>query len=85
MLHNVYTNIAGYAKNTISWDWLVEKVLAALNNEVKECWLLNFKVLWTKDSTVDYLVYTDIAGFTMMMTSATFSVHYNIQKICLHK
>ena len=62
------------------------KVFATLNNEVKECWLLNFKVLWTKDSTVDYLVYTDIAGFTMIMTSATISVHYDIQKsACINK
>ena len=78
MLHNFYTHTAGYAKNIISWDWLVEKVFVALTNEVKECWLSNFKVLWTKDSTVDYLVYTDIAGITMMMTSATISVHYDI-------
>ena len=31
-----YTDTAGYAKNIISWDWLLEKVFAALNNEVKE-------------------------------------------------
>ena len=37
------------------------------------------------NQTVNYAVYTDIAGFTVMMTSATFSVHYNIVKICLHK
>ena len=78
MLHNFYIDTAGYAKNTITRDWLVEKVFTALNNEVKECWLSNFKILWTKDSTVDYVVYTDIAGFTMMMTSATISVHYDI-------
>ena len=50
----LYTDTTGYAKNTISRDWLVEKVSAAVNNEVKECWLLNFKLLWTKDLTVDY-------------------------------
>ena len=27
---------------------------------------------------VNYAVYTDIAGFTMMMTSATMSVHYDV-------
>jgi len=72
-----YTDTAGYAYNTIRRDWLVEKVFVALNNEVKECWLSNFKFLWTKDSSVDYVVYIDIAGFTMMMTSATISVHYD--------
>ena len=30
------------------------------------------------NQTMNYAVYTNIAGFTMMMTSATFSVHYNI-------
>ena len=30
------------------------------------------------NQTVIYAVYTDIAGFTMMMTSATISVHYDI-------
>ena len=30
------------------------------------------------NQTVNYAVYTDIAGFTMMMTSATMSVHYNV-------
>ena len=86
MLHNLYTGTAGYAKNTISKDWLVEKVSAALNNKVTECWLSNFKILWTKDSTMDYVVYTDIAGFTMMMMSATISEHYDMQKkIYLHK
>ena len=74
----LYTDTAGYAKKTISRDWLVEKVFAALNNEVKECWLSNVKVLWTKDSSVNYVLYTNIAGFTMMMTSATMSVHYDV-------
>ena len=32
------------------------------------------------NQTVNYAIYTDIAGFTMMMTSATFSVHYYIYK-----
>ena len=32
------------------------------------------------NQTVNYAVYTDIAGFTMMMMSATFSVHYHILK-----
>ena len=83
MLHNFYIDTAGYAKNTISQGLIGRKVFTALNNEVKECWLSNFKILWTKNSTVDY---TDIAYFTMMMMSATFSVHYNIYiKICVHK
>ena len=30
------------------------------------------------NQTVNYAVYTDIAGFTMMMTSATMSVHYDV-------
>ena len=29
------------------------------------------------NQTMNYAVYTDIAGFTMMMTSATMSVHYD--------
>ena len=39
------------------------------------------------DQTVNYVVYTDIAGFTMMMTSATISMHYDIyiKKNRLHK
>ena len=35
-----------------------------------------------------YVVYTDIAGFTMMMTSATISMHYDIKKnktSCINK
>ena len=30
------------------------------------------------NQTVNYAVYTDIAGFTMMMTSATMSMHYDV-------
>ena len=30
------------------------------------------------NQTVNYVVYTDIAGFTMMMMSATMSVHYDV-------
>ena len=38
------------------------------------------------NQTVNYTVYTDIVGFTMMMTSATFSVHYKyIKSACINK
>jgi len=30
------------------------------------------------NQTVNYAVYTDIAGFTMTMTRATMSVHYDV-------
>ena len=33
------------------------------------------------NQNVNYAVYTDIAGFTMMMTSATIRVHY----VCINK
>ena len=38
----LYTNTAGYARNTISWDWLVVKIFAALNNEVKNGWCITY-------------------------------------------
>ena len=74
-----YTNIAGYAKNTISRDWLVEKVFAALDNEFKECGLPNLKDFMNREFNWEIMwFYTDIAGFTTMMMSATVSVHYDI-------
>ena len=41
-------------------------------------WIAEFQDLKNRDLTVDYVVYTNIAGFTMMMTSATITVHYDI-------
>ena len=40
--------------------------------------IAEFQDFMNRDLTVDYVVYTNIAGFTMMMTSATITVHYDI-------
>ena len=73
-----YTDSARYAKYIISQDWLVEEVSAALNHGVKEGELPSFKIFMNRSLTMDYAVYTNIAGFIMMMTSATITVHYDI-------
>ena len=40
--------------------------------------IVEFQDFMNRDLTVDYAVYTNIAGFTMMMTSAMITVHYDI-------
>ena len=43
--------------------------------------IAKFQDFMNRDLTVDYVVYTNIAGFTMMMTSATINMHYDIQNL----
>ena len=43
--------------------------------------IAEFQDFMNRDLTVDYVVYTNIAGFTMMMTSATIRMHY----ACINK
>ena len=40
--------------------------------------IVEFKDFMNQGFNCGYVVYTDIAGFTMMMTSATISMHYDI-------
>ena len=40
--------------------------------------IAEFQDFMNRDLTVDYVVYTNIASFTMMMTSAAMSVHYDV-------
>ena len=40
--------------------------------------IAEFQDFMNRDFSVNYVVYTNIAGFTMMMTSATITVHYDI-------
>ena len=40
--------------------------------------IAEFQDFMNRNLTVDYVVYTNIAGFTMMMMSDTISVHYDI-------
>ena len=42
--------------------------------------IAKFQDFMSRYLTVGYVVYPNIAGFTMMMTSATITVHYNIYK-----
>ena len=78
-----YTDTAGYAKNTISWDWLVEKVFAVLNNEVKECWLSNIKVLWTKLWIMRFILTLQGSPWWWRVLWSPCTTIY--KKICLHK
>ena len=41
-------------------------------------WIAKFQYFMNQDLTVNYVVYTNIAGFTMLMTSAMITVHYDI-------
>ena len=49
--------------------------------------IAEFQDFMNRDFSVNYVVYTNIAGFTMMMTSATITVHYDIYKksACINK
>ena len=67
------TNIAGCDGNTTHWNWLLMKVVAALNNKVKmgECRNSRF---YNQGFTVDDVVNT--AGFTKIMITVAIDVHY---------
>ena len=57
-----YANITGYARNSISWSWLLEKLFAAENNEVKYGWCFNYhncrvSRFYNQGLTMDDVVY----------------------------
>ena len=80
----LYANIAGYARNIIIRNWLLVKIFATLNNKVKNGWcstdykLSNFEVYKPRINCGWCCLYTDIAGFTKIMTIVAIDVHYGI-------